>query len=100
SLLVPAIVALLLVTTWGGNDFAWLSPVIIGLVIVALVLIALLLVQERRAPDPIMPLRLFNNNVFAIGNSLGFLMGASMVGATIFLPLFLQVVLGATASNS
>jgi EmrB/QacA subfamily drug resistance transporter len=100
SLLVPAIVALLLVTTWGGNEFAWLSPPIIGLVVLALVLIALLILQERRAADPILPLRFFNNNVFVIGNSLAFLMGGATVGATIFLPLFLQVVLGASASNS
>jgi EmrB/QacA subfamily drug resistance transporter len=100
ALLVPAIVALLLITTWGGNEFAWTSPEIIGLAIGALILIALLIVQERRAEDPLLPLRLFRNNVFVIGNSLGFLMGAAAVGATIFLPLFLQVVIGATASNS
>ncbi len=100
ALLVPAIVSLLLITTWGGNEFAWTSPMILGLGTLAIVLIALLIAQELRAEDPILPLRLFNNNVFVIGNSLAFLMGASSVGATIFLPLFMQVVIGATASNS
>jgi MFS family permease len=100
ALLVPAIVTVLLVTTWGGTAFAWTSPTIIGLVILALVLVALLVVQELRAADPLLPLRLFRGNVFVIGNSLGFLMGAASVGATIFLPLFLQVVIGASASNS
>ena len=100
AILVPAIVALLLITTWGGNEFAWTSPVIIGLAVAAIVLAALLVVQELRVDDPILPLRLFGNNVFIIGNSLGFLMGAASVGATIFLPLFMQVVIGATASNS
>jgi len=100
ALLVPAIVALLLVTTWGGNEFAWSSPVILGLVALALVLSGLLVAQEARAEDPLLPLGLFRNNVFVIGNSLGFLMGAASVGATIFLPLFLQVVIGASASNS
>ncbi len=100
ALMVPAIVALLLVTTWGGTEFPWTSPTILGLVALALVLIGLLVVQELRADDPLLPLRLFRNNVFVIGNSLGFLMGAASVGATIFLPLFLQVVIGATASNS
>jgi len=71
TLMVPAIVALLLVTTWGGTEFAWASPVVLGLLALAV-----------------------------IGNSLAFLMGAASVGATIFLPLFLQVVIGATASNS
>jgi MFS family permease len=100
ALLVPGIVALLLITTWGGNEFAWTSPEILGLAGVAVILIALLILQERRAADPLLPLRLFRNNVFVIGNSLGFLMGAASVGATIFLPLFMQVVIGATASNS
>jgi EmrB/QacA subfamily drug resistance transporter len=100
ALMVPAIVALLLVTSWGGNEFAWTSPVILGLLAAAIVLIGLLVLQEFRAEDPLLPLRLFRNNVFVIGNSLGFLMGATSVGATIFLPLFLQVVIGASAGNS
>ncbi len=100
ALMVPAIVSLLLVTTWGGTEFAWTSPIILGLMALAVVLVALLVLQELRAEDPLLPLRLFRNNVFVIGNSLAFLMGAASVGATIFLPLFLQVVIGATASNS
>lgn len=99
-LMVPAIFALLLVTTWGGTEYAWTSPMITGLVALALVLIVLFVLQEFRAEDPLLPLRLFRNNVFVIGNSLGFLMGAASVGATIFLPLFLQVVIGASAGNS
>jgi EmrB/QacA subfamily drug resistance transporter len=99
-LMVPAIVALLLITTWGGTEFAWTSPTILGLLALALILIGLLILQELRAEDPILPLRLFRNNVFVIGNALGFFMGAASVGAVIFLPLFLQVVIGATASNS
>ncbi len=100
ALMVPAIVALLLITTWGGTEFVWTSPVILGLGALAMTLIGLLVMQELRAADPILPLRLFRNNVFVIGNGLGFLMGAASVGATIFLPLFLQVVIGASASNS
>jgi EmrB/QacA subfamily drug resistance transporter len=100
ALMVPAIVALLLVTTWGGTEFPWSSPVVLGLLALALALGTLLILQELRAEDPLLPLRLFRGNVFVIGNSLAFLMGAASVGATIFLPLFLQVVIGATASNS
>ncbi len=99
-LLLPAIVALLLVTTWAGTEFAWLSPEILGLAAVAAALIALLVVHERRAADPLLPPRLFSNNVFLVGNGIAFFMGAAAVGATIFLPLFLQVVIGASASNS
>lgn len=100
ALLVPAIVALLLVTTWGGTEFAWTSPAILGLFGLGIFLLFLLVFQERRAEDPLLPLHLFRNNVFVVGNSLGFLMGAASVGATIFLPLFLQVVIGASAGNS
>jgi EmrB/QacA subfamily drug resistance transporter len=100
ALMVPAIVALLLVTTWGGTEFPWTSPVILGLAGLGLALIVLLIGQELRADDPLLPLRLFRNNVFVIGNCLAFLTGAASVGATIFLPLFLQVVIGASAGNS
>ena len=99
-LLLPAIVALLLVTTWAGTGLAWTSPTTIGLVTLAAALIGLLVLQERRAEDPLLPPRLFHDNVFVVGSGIAFLMGAAAVGATIFLPLYLQVVMGATASNS
>src|SRR6185437_8576500 len=82
GLMVPAIVALLLVTTWGGTEFPWSSPIVLGLLALALVLGTLLILQELRAEDPLLPLRLFRGNVFVIGNSLAFLMGAASVGAT------------------
>ena len=100
ALLLPAIVALLLVTTWGGTVFAWTSPPILGLIALAAVLVGLLVLQELRADDPLLPPRLFRSNVIVLGNGLAFVMGAASVGATIFLPLFLQVVIGASASNS
>jgi len=99
-LMLPAIVAMLLVTTWAGTAFAWVSPQILGLIVLAAVLIALLVFFEQRAHEPLLPPRLFGQNVFVVGNGLAFLMGAATVGATIFLPLFLQVVIGASASNS
>jgi EmrB/QacA subfamily drug resistance transporter len=100
TLLVPAIVALLLVTTWGGTIFAWRSPQILGLLAAAIVLVALLVLREKRAPDPLLPPRLFRSNVVVLCNALVFMHGAASVGATIFLPLFLQVVIGVTAGNS
>ncbi|HXQ49608.1 MAG TPA: MDR family MFS transporter [Stellaceae bacterium] len=100
GLLVPAIVALLLVTTWAGTALPWTSPIILGLVAAAAILVALLVIQELRAPDPLLPPRLFRENVVVLGSAITFLTGAAAVGATIFLPLFLQVVIGASASNS
>ena len=100
ALMVPAIVALLLVTTWAGSAYPWSSPIILGLIALAAALVAALVFQERRADDPLLPPRLFRGNVFVLGNAMAFLTGAASVGATIFLPLFLQVVIGASASNS
>jgi EmrB/QacA subfamily drug resistance transporter len=100
ALMVPAIVALLLVTTWAGSSYPWSSPVILGLVALAAALLVALVFQELRAADPVLPPRLFGGNVFVLGCAMTFLAGAASVGATIFLPLFLQVVIGASASNS
>jgi EmrB/QacA subfamily drug resistance transporter len=100
ALLLPAIVALLLVTTWGGTDFAWTSPQIIGLFVAGLILIALFALQEMRSPEAILPPRLMRNPIYLVANMLAVTNGAGAVGATIFLPLFLQVVLGTSASDS
>jgi EmrB/QacA subfamily drug resistance transporter len=100
ALTIPAIVALLLLTTWAGTEFAWGSPVIVGLGVVAAALFALLVWQERRARDPVLPPRLFRNDIFAVGSVITFLGGAASIGGVIFLPLFLQVVIGTSAGNS
>ena len=56
--------------------------------------------QELRAENPILPLRLFNNDIFRVGMMLSFVSGAAVMSATIFLPVFLQVVSGASATIS
>jgi predicted MFS family arabinose efflux permease len=100
ALLVSGVTAALLVTVWGGSEYAWNSPMIIGLGVAALVLLGLFLVQERRAPEPILPLRLFSNRVFSVTSAAGFIVGLAMFGGIIFLPLFLQVVIGVSATDS
>jgi Na+/melibiose symporter-like transporter len=57
-------------------------------------------VQESRAPEPILPLPLFVNKVFAIGDSLTLLIGLTMFGATAFMPIYMQVVKGVSATDS
>lgn len=98
--LVSGVSAVLLVTVWGGSEYPWSSPLIIGLGVAAAVLLSLFLVQEQRAEEPILPLRLFRNRVFAITSAAGFIVGVAMFGGIIFLPLFLQVVTGVSATNS
>lgn len=100
GLLVAGVSAALLVTVWGGSQYAWSSPAIIGLEVAAVVLLGLFVLQERRAPEPILPLRLFSNRVFTVTAAAGFIVGVAMFGGIIFLPLFLQVVTGVSATDS
>jgi MFS family permease len=98
--LVVSVSALLLAMVWGGNEYDWNSPVIIGLLIVGLAVGAIFLWWERRATEPILPPRLFRNRTFALTSAAGFIVGVAMFGGIVFLPLFLQVVIGASATNS
>lgn len=100
ALLVGAVVAALLVAVWGGQDYAWTSGVVVGLGVAAVVLTAAFLAWERRTPEPIVPLRLFSDSVFSLATAIGVCVGSALFGATVFLPLFLQLVTGASATNS
>ncbi|MEV5683827.1 MDR family MFS transporter [Streptomyces sp. NPDC052164] len=92
--------ALILATSWGGNEYAWGSPVIIGLFIGGLVALALFCVVETRAREPMLPMRLFRNPVFTVCSILSFIVGFAMLGAMIFLPTYLQYVDGDSATLS
>jgi len=100
TLLTAGVSALILVTTWGGTEYAWGSAVIIGLAIAGIVLLAAFVWQERRAAEPIIPLGLFRSGVFRVASALGFLVGLAMFGAIIFIPLFLQLVYGVSPTSS
>ena len=100
SLLTGAITAIVLMTTWGGSEYAWSSPVILGLGATALALVGAFVSVERRAREPIMPLRLFRGPVFSVSTGVSFVIGVAMFGCISFLPLFLQVASGASATNS
>ncbi|MFI9495871.1 MDR family MFS transporter [Streptomyces halstedii] len=92
--------ALILGTSWGGNEYAWGSPVIIGLFAGGLVALALFCVAELRAREPMLPMRLFRNPVFAVCSVLSFIVGFAMLGAMIYLPTYLQYVDGDSATLS
>jgi EmrB/QacA subfamily drug resistance transporter len=98
--LVAGVSALLLVTVWGGSTFAWASAQIIGLAILGVALLTVFLVWERHAAEPILPPRLFRDRTFSVASSLMFVLGVVMFGAIIFLPVYLQLVHGASATNS
>lgn len=92
--------ALILATSWGGNQFAWGSPVIIGLFAGGVVALALFCLVEFRAKEPMLPMRLFRNPVFTVCSVLSFIVGFAMLGAMIFLPTYLQFVDGNSATLS
>jgi EmrB/QacA subfamily drug resistance transporter len=100
ALLSAGVAALILLTTWGGNQYAWGSSTIVGLGIAGVALLAAFVWWEGRAAEPIIPLGLFRSRVFSVANAMGFTIGMAMFGAIIFIPLFLQLVYGASATSS
>ncbi len=100
SLIVMTFVPLLLALSWGGHDYAWASPQIIGLSLFSATSLGLLLFVETKVLEPIIPLSLFKNRVFSTVNLAGFMLGMSFFGIVMFMPLFMQVVLGVSATKS
>jgi len=94
ALLTAATAALLLVLTWGGVQYAWSSPLIMGLAASAIVMISLLVYTERRSTEPVLSPQILQNRVFMIATSVMFLTFMGLFSAVIFLPLFFQLVLG------
>ncbi|MEU0499033.1 MDR family MFS transporter [Mycobacterium sp. NPDC006124] len=91
---------LTLATSWGGSEYAWGSMMIIGLFVGSVVAIAAFIAVELRAKEPILPMRLFREPVFAVCCALSFVVGFAMLGALTFLPTFMQFVDGVSATTS
>ncbi len=91
---------LTLATSWGGGEYAWTSPVIIGLFVASAAALAAFVWVETRAAEPILPIRLFASPVFTVCCILGFIVGFAMLGALTFLPTFMQFVDGVSATTS
>ncbi|MEA2255166.1 MAG: hypothetical protein QOG35_1211 [Solirubrobacteraceae bacterium] len=91
---------LVLATSLGGQTYPWGSWQIVGLGAVSVVSLAAFAAVERRAPEPIVPLHLFGRRVFAVASALGFIVGLAMFGSTTYLPVFLQIVDGASPTRS
>jgi EmrB/QacA subfamily drug resistance transporter len=98
--IVAAVSCLLLYLDWRGNEYGWTDPVALALVAAFVVLSALFVLIEVRTSEPIIPMRLFRNTVFSVGNLYGFLAGVAMFGAIIFLPIYLQAVKGLSPTAS
>src|SRR3989454_10062493 len=104
ALLVASTVPLLLGLTFAGSQYAWLSPQIIGLLAGALVMGAAFVIYEawleRRDGQPIIAPSLFKNSIFAVSTLVTFIFGMGLFGAIFFIPLYVQGVIGSSATNS
>jgi EmrB/QacA subfamily drug resistance transporter len=98
--IVGAVTCLLLYLDWRGNSYGWTEAGALALLAGTVVLTAAFILIERRAAEPIIPMRLFRNQVFSVGNTFAFLAGVAMFGTIIFLPVYLQAVKGFSPTQS
>jgi EmrB/QacA subfamily drug resistance transporter len=99
-LIVAACVPLLLALTFGGQKYAWDSPVVLGLLAMFVICTVLFVIVEKRVKDPIIHMELFSNKVFAWANTAGFFSSMSFLSVVAFLPLFMQLGQGVQATTS
>ncbi|MEE1818333.1 MFS transporter [Streptomyces sp. SP18ES09] len=99
-LIAAVATCLVLVASLGGTTWAWGSPQIIGLAVLGAVLLVWFVLVERRAAEPVLPLKLFRIRTFSLVSVISFVVGFAMFGAMTYLPTFLQVVQGVTPTMS
>lgn len=100
GLVAAGATTMILALEWGGSEYAWSSPTIIGMFAGSIALFAAFVVVELRASEPMLPMRLFGNSVFTVCSTLSFIVGFAMLGAMTFLPTYLQYVDGVSATAS
>ncbi|GAA5533290.1 DHA2 family efflux MFS transporter permease subunit [Deinococcus aluminii] len=100
ALILSTTIPLLLALTWGGTTYPWDSARIITLFAVSAVSLIAFLFVESRTRDAIIPLNLFRIRMFSLGNLAAFIMGMAFLGVILFLPLYMQMVLGVSPTNS
>jgi len=100
ALLAGGLASVVLFTSLGGTTYGWHSAPILGLMVAAAVLLPLFVFAESRAAEPIMPLGLFRNRIFAVTSAIGFVIGLALFGAIVYMPVFLQIVKGESPTGS
>jgi predicted MFS family arabinose efflux permease len=98
--IVGAVTCLLLYLDWRGNAYGWTEAGSLALLAGAVLLAGAFVLIERRTVEPIIPMRLFRNRVYSVGNAFAFLAGVVMFGTIIFLPVYLQAVKGFSPTES
>ncbi|MFC9326745.1 DHA2 family efflux MFS transporter permease subunit [Kitasatospora sp. NPDC057015] len=99
-LIASVATCLVLMTSLGGTTWAWGSWQIVGLGVLGVVLLVAFVAVERRAEEPVLPLRLFRIRTFSLVAVISFVVGFAMFGALTYLPTFLQVVQGVSPTMS
>ncbi|WP_237047850.1 MDR family MFS transporter [Lentzea guizhouensis] len=100
ALIALAATGLTLVTSWGGTEYAWTSPTILGMAAGSVALLVAFVLVEQRAQEPMLPMRLFRSRVFTVSGILSFVVGFAMLGGITYLPIYLQYVRGESATAS
>lgn len=100
SLLAVVLSAIIVLSDLGGTTYPWSSPFSIGLILVSVLALVMFTVIERRAAEPVLPLRLFRQRTFVITSAVGLIVGFALFGSVTYFPLFLQVVKGASPTAS
>src|SRR4029078_1040279 len=89
-----------LYTSLGGTTFPWWSTEMLILLVLVVVLSVGFVLVEHFAREPLVPLGLFRNRVFAVASAVGFIVGMALFGSVTYLPLYLQVVKGSGPTES
>ncbi|WP_397538810.1 MDR family MFS transporter [Rummeliibacillus pycnus] len=98
--MIVGVVSLLLALTFGGKDYPWGSWQIVSLFAISAVFLTSFVIVESKSSEAILPMHLFKNKTFSILNGIGFLMSVGMFGAIMFVPLFMQGIIGMSPSQS
>jgi EmrB/QacA subfamily drug resistance transporter len=95
-----ALAAIVIYTSLGGTTVSWTSPTMLVTLVLGVLLLGVFVFVERRAEEPILPLRLFANRIISVASAVGFVVGLALFGSVTFLPMYLQVVKGHTPTTS
>ena len=100
GMLALSLASIVLVTDLGGTEYSWSSPLMIGLIVVAIVSLIAFILVERRASEPVLPLRLFRIRDVWVTSVVGLIVGFALIGSVTYLPVFLQIVKGLSPTES
>jgi EmrB/QacA subfamily drug resistance transporter len=100
ALLLATVIPMLLAFTWAGTRYDWVSPQIIGMLTLGGAALVAFTVAELHTEEPLLPMSLFRNRIFTVAALVTFISGIAMMGSFFYIPLFVQGVLGASATNS